>query len=292
MKIGCIIVLYNPNIEILKKNIAAVKSQVTEIWIGDNSPNKLPSLDLANGIYQFFEGNRGIAAAQNVGLHYFFKRNFDFIFFLDQDSIVEANMVQNLLNSYSLLLSKRIKVGGIGPRAINRQSNKAYVGKVKKGVKITSDITEVTEIISSASLIPVDAFKSVGLMESELFIDGVDHEWCWRARKLGEYRFFISERTHLSHQLGEGDKFFIIRKIAIPTPFRTYYQFRNYFNLLRRNYVPLYWKFANGFKYIIKSVYFPIFIAPRTAYFKNISKGIFAGLKKFFSNNPKWEFPE
>ena len=64
--------------------------------------------------------------------------------------------------------------------------------------------------------------------------------------------FFISESVQLSHQVGEGDRPFIFRKVAIPTPFRTFYQFRNYFRLVHRGYVPLYWKVSNGFKYSIK----------------------------------------
>ena len=115
-------------------------------------------------------------------------------------------------------------------------------------------------------------------MDDGLFIDGVDHEWCWRGRRDG-YRFFIDEHTPLSHKLGEGDRYFIFRKVAIPTPFRTYYQFRNYFKLLKRSYVPIYWKCSNGFKYLIKMFYFPFFVAPRKEYLKNIFRGIKDGIK-------------
>lgn len=31
------------------------------------------------------------------------------------------------------------------------------------------------------------------------FIDAVDHEWCWRASAIGNYRFFIIEDAY--HQL-------------------------------------------------------------------------------------------
>lgn len=280
MRIGCVLVLYNPNENILKKTIRSVEDQVDVIFVSDNTPspyfvaeNYSPKI-----VYQRMNGNVGIAAAQNVGVRYFQERGFDFVFYLDQDSIVQENMVASLVANYNKLLAMNIKVGAVGPRPVNRQSNKKYVGSVKKGVAIQDSITEVTELISSASLIPVGVFRTAGLMDETLFIDGVDHEWCWRAHKQGQYRFFICEDVLLSHQLGEGDRFFVVRKVAIPTPFRTYYQYRNYFLLIRREYVPMYWKLSNGFKYFIKIFYYPIFIAPRNKYFVNIWKGIYAGI--------------
>jgi rhamnosyltransferase len=117
------------------------------------------------------------------------------------------------------------------------------------------------------------------MLDDSLFIDGVDHEWCWRASFKLQLRFFIIESVILSHMLGEGDRHFLIRKVAIPTPFRTYFQFRNYFKLVKRNYVPIYWKFSNGFKYIIKYFYFSLMVKPRMEYFKMINKGIIDGLR-------------
>ena len=282
MKIGCIIVLYNPDLSIFEKVINSISNQVDHIFIADNSLNKIDEKFIGNYkniSYQKMSGNIGIAAAQNVGILYFIELNFSHVIFLDQDSIANKELVLHLIEDLKFLGKKLIQVGGIGPRSINRESNQEYRGKVKKGKPITKYITEVSEIISSASLIPLEHFKQIGLLDVSLFIDGVDHEWCWRAKKIKNLRFFISEKAHLSHKLGEGDRFFILRNVAIPTPFRTYYQFRNYFILLRRNYVPLYWKFSNGFKYLIKYFYFPLALHPRKEYFKNINKGIWDGIR-------------
>lgn len=283
-KIGAIVVLYNPNWVLTEKVILAVLPQVHMLYIVDNSPTP-SSKDIFQNPkiqYEFLGGNKGIAFAQNEGLKMLQDDNLDFCFFLDQDSIVEDNMIQILVNHYQNLVKRGFYVGAIGPRPVNRQQGKEYRGSVKKGVSIDKDTTEVTELISSASLIPIDNLKKVGNMDTSLFIDGVDHEWCWRCSKLTGARFFISEKTHLSHQLGEGDKKFLWRKVAIPTPFRTYYQFRNYFILVTRGYVPLYWKLSNGLKYIIKMFYYPIFTPPRKAYLKNIYSGISDGIKSIF----------
>lgn len=276
--------LYNPNWEVTHKVLESVCKQVDTVFIADNSPNS-QEVDFStyrNIVYHFIGGNKGIAAAQNIGIKYFEKGRYDFVIFFDQDSIPPINLVEHLYMKYNFLSDKGIRIGGIGPRPYNRAENKEYRGSVKKGKKLYPNITEVTEIISSASFIPIDNFSLVGYMEEELFIDAVDHEWCWRAVKKAKLRFFIIEDVLLSHQLGEGDRFFLFRKVAIPTPFRTYYQFRNYFLLVRRDYVPLYWKVKNAIKYFVKYFYFPIFVSPKKQYFLQINRGIINGLKNRF----------
>lgn len=282
MKIGCVLVLYNPNIILLSEVLDSVINQVDFIFLSDNSTknNSLGSYfeNYDKVIYSKMPTNIGIAAAQNVGVKYFINQEiYTHIIFLDQDSIMEPDLVFKLLNDLNSLCLLHANVGGIGARPINRASNKKYKASINKGNKINDEITEVNELISSSSLIPIENFKTVGLFDESLFIDGVDHEWCWRAKK-NKLKFYISERTLLSHQLGEGDRFFLIRSVAIPTPFRIYYQFRNYFILVKRDYVPVYWKLSIGFKYCIKVFYFPLFVKPRIKYLKNILKGIRDGL--------------
>lgn len=279
--VGCVLVLYNPQWELTKVVIESIVSQVDLLIIVDNSPtsnkNNIPNSE--NIKYIFLNGNKGIAYAQNVGIKYLQRKNIDFIFFLDQDSITPPDLVNQLYDKYSFLKNKGFNIGGIGPRPFNREQGKKYLGSIKKGLPVYSDLTKVTELINSASLIPTQAFNTTGLMDEHLFIDGVDHEWCWRAKLKGDYQFFIDESNLLSHKLGEGDRRFLWKKVAIPTPFRTYYQFRNYFILSRRNYVPTYWKISNGVKYLVKLFYFPLFISPRLQYASKISRGIIDGFK-------------
>lgn len=278
-KIGCIIVLYNPDSDMLFNILKSISPQVSDICVIDNSiVNKdLDFSNFHNISYQKLNKNIGIASAQNIGLNFF--KDHDFIVFLDQDSIPPDNLVINLMKNYSILLNNSIKVGAVGPRPFNRGENKKYEGVVKKGKKIYSNVTEVGELISSSSLISIETFNEVGMLEDGLFIDGVDHEWCWRAKKIGNYRFFIIEDVLLSHQLGEGDKKFLGLSIHIPTSIRTYYQFRNYIKLIKRDYVPFYWKFSNAIKYFIKYFYYPIFLKDGNKYLKYMSKGIYDGIK-------------
>lgn len=285
----CILVLYNPNKDLMFAGIDSVINSVEALWISDNSPVSSFSQCSFTGkygnkvIYHSMKGNVGIAAAQNAGLKYAITKEFEYIFYLDQDSISPVGMIDQLFCDLEKLEQKGEKVVAIGPRPINRQSDKEYKGSVNKGKDVGEGISKVSELMSSASIIKVENFVKVGLMEEQLFIDAVDFEWCWRAKTIIGGNCFISENAKLSHQLGEGDKFFVVRKVAIPTSFRVYFQFRNYLWLLSRNYVPFYWKFSNAIKYSIKFFYYPIFVSPRAMYLKQIFKGIKDGL----FNRPK-----
>lgn len=279
--ISAIIILFNPNFSILQSCIYRLLPQVDRLYLIDNTPeidNSTLFEKYTKIKYVALKNNIGIAAAQNIGLRLCINYS-DFIFFLDQDSIVDQNIVGNLLKKFMWCINNNINIGAIGPRALNRESNKKYKGSIKKGKDIGNNLTEVSEIINSASLIPTNSFKQVGLMDASLFIDGVDHEWCWRGNHKQGYHYFIDEDSILSHKLGEGDRRFLFMKVAIPTPFRTYFQYRNFFYLIRRRYVPMYWKLSNGLKYLIKLFYYPLFVSPRREYIINIFKGITEGLK-------------
>lgn len=282
MSVGCVIVTYNPNIDLLQNVIDSVLSQADKIFISDNSTQNFNGKCVLNDskiVYVKHGFNLGIAAAQNVGIEYFNSLKYTHVILLDQDSVMPNGLVKTLYSDLEYLLVKGIIVGGIGPKIINKDGLSEY----KKSIVVHSDfknnfIVEVSELMSSATLIPLLNFENIGLFDENLFIDGVDHEWCWRASHKGKYRFFISSKTKLYHKLGEGDKFFVFKKISIPTPIRTFYQYRNYINLLSRNYVPLKWKVLNGIKYFVKYFYYPLFVSPRIDYFRFINKGIFQGV--------------
>lgn len=279
--------LYNPDQVLLRDVLEAAKKQVDLVFIADNSTNQsdLSQLYSMDGVdYQKMPGNVGIAAAQNVGIAFLLDRGYTHVFFLDQDSVIEPCLVKHLIEDLDELTSQGILVGGVGPRAVNRKTQKEYIGAINKGRPFNKHITEVTELISSGTLSELDHFKTVGLFDESLFIDVVDQEWCWRAAWCQKLRFFVSERAHMSHYFGEGDHWFLVN-VHKPTAFRIYYQYRNYVILLRKKYVPFYWKLSNGIKFSVKFVYFPLAFSPGWEYFKRMCKGLRDGLSYKAVNN-------
>ncbi len=285
MRTICVLVLYNPSREIVTKTIDAIVNQVDFVWISDNTPGGSDFWKNEGGItagkvkYAKMNGNVGIAKAQNEGVKYAIEKGYEYIYFLDQDSISPNGIVEGLVNSLAEIESRGINVGGVGPLPYNRETGKPYKTDIVGNLEGDNDIYEVKDLMNSASLIKTDLFREVGLMDEWLFIDGVDYELCWRAAHMAGFRFFINNSLYLSHKLGEGDKKILGASLKISTPFRTYYQFRNYIYLSSKRYVPKSWKVTNGLKYIAKYFFFPIFCKPRMQYFKRINKGIADGIR-------------
>lgn len=285
MKVICILVLYKPSAALLEKAIKSIVNQVDLVWISDNTPGGFKGIDTIAGFfksklkYSLMDGNMGIAKAQNAGIRYALDNDFDFIYFLDQDSLSPSGIVNGLLRQFKDLESMGIKVGGVGAQPFNRDTGKIYEANVKKGKQVKDGVVEVTELINSSSLFTKELFISAGMMDESLFIDGVDHELCWRANHKALYRFFKVTSLLLNHKQGEGDRRILGLTIRITTPFRIYYQYRNYFWLIRRDYVPTYWKVSNGIKYFCKYFYYSLFCKPRIDYFKRMNKGIFDGIR-------------
>ena len=283
MKVIAIVVLYNDNTEEVASNVKRIAAQVDKVCLVDNSSIACPErfADIENAVYLPQYQNKGIAAAQNIGLQYAIKQGADYVLFSDPDSQIPDQAVATLSNTYQRMAAKGYPVGGVGSTAYNRSTGSPYPLQSNLIQRLLDEhVTEVTFLMNSISLIPTTLFSQVGLMDESLFIDGIDSEWCWRgAHRLG-LRFFLDDNLHIMHQLGLGTRIIAGKERSITPPARFYYQFRNYLWLCRRDYVPRKWLLENGRKYIIKAVYYPIMASPRWSYLKNICKGIAAGFKK------------
>ncbi len=289
-KIGAVIVLYQPDMEMLKDNLSSLSKQVDYLILIDNSSvnNEENVIRLARNIHYIpLLSNTGIAKALNIGIQKALETGVDFILLSDQDSVMPDECVDTLLSNYYALKESGIKAGIVGTRAINRNTGKPYPPKSKEFGTIaahtianTSAITECYSVITSVSLIPREALITTGGMDESLFIDGVDHEWCWRAWHTNWWRSFIIEDAKINHELGKSGRAITKQDISISQPIRLHYQLRNYIWLRHRRYTPRFWKRKHFFKYIAKIIYYPVFISPRWEYVKAIANGIREGLNK------------
>ncbi len=287
IKIGAVLVLYNPDAIVVANCIQSLSTQVWRICIVDNSSaDNSEKLLSHNNIIDYIPmyKNIGIAAAQNVGIKHLIDNGCDYILLTDQDSIIPQEAVRMLLTTYTDLKAQGIDVGGTGSYAYNKQTNKPYPYGVnfirEQGEKKAEGerVVQVSFLMNSISLFPVSFFHETGLMCEPLFIDGVDSEICWRATHLHGKQFFINENVKIMHLLGLGSRNMSTHTISITPPYRFFYQMRNYLWLSRCKYVPRKWIIYNGIKYLMKLVYYPLFMPPRIQYINNMYKGVIAGL--------------
>lgn len=296
--IGAVMVLYAPDLDVTDKAIAAILPQVDLLCIVDNTPGAdLSARFTDNRIhYIAMSGNSGIAAAQNRGTRWLLDRGVDFLVYTDQDSETRPDTIARLMKGYNILTDGGVKVGLTGTLPVNRDTGEPYRLSARR-IDTSDDlrripgaegISEYYSAISSISLIPRRAMLDNGGFDESLFIDGVDHEWCWRAWHTHAYRTFIVEDAVIDHSLGQGDRHLAARQVHIASADRVYYQFRNYLWLKRLEYTPAYWIKKNGLKYAVKFFYFPIMVSPRGKYLKNILRGIRDGLRR---RHPDGSFP-
>lgn len=285
-EIFTVLVAYNRTRRDLNQSVEELLKQTSFVVICNNSKDALvfkhPRIKVLN-----FADNLGIAKAQNVGMAWAFDQGADFILQMDDDSLPDPDMVKLLLESYSALHSANYNVGIIGPRDYDRYTKKIHSTKLnpascQKGKFIDGfdGLVIVDSIISSGSLISRKSYLEVGEMLDELFIDAVDFEYCWRLRAKG-FLIVRNDKAKIAHRFGEGRKsFFGIFDVAVTSPIRHYYQFRNVIYLFNRTYVPMEWKVRSILKMIFKMLFYPLFLNNGMDRLKYMSLGISDGIRK------------
>jgi rhamnosyltransferase len=284
VRVCAVVVSYNPDKDELKNNLVLLEEQVEKIFVVDNSENG-PIFNNQQ-IIAFFNKvnwiplneNKGIGAAQNIGIQKALNEEFDYILLMDQDSIPPQDLVKVLVEGTLEVENLGMKLGCIGPEIYNKNTSESYEAMINKGKQVKSNIIQKDSVISSGKLISAKALLEVGLMEEELFIDLVDFEWCWRAKKFG-YITFISTAVRMGHLVGQKNiNIFNLYKLLVPSPIRHYYQYRNSLILLNRDYVPQYWKFRTLIERLLELVAYSIFLKPRRQRLKFIFWGIRDGI--------------
>lgn len=285
-----VIVTYNPDMAVLQTLLDALLPQVAQAIIVDNgsSADLTPWFERARYghlLLHKLDQNYGIAHAQNVGIEKLGAGPEDFILLSDQDSKPAVDMVHELRKAVLRLMAEGKKVAAVGPCFMDvRQNNPPPFTRVegislkRQYAEIPNSIVEVDHVIASGCLIPVPVFDSVGLMNSDLFIDYVDIEWCLRAKNL-EFQSFGVFSAKMNHSLGDEHVNFMGRKVTLHSPLRHYYLIRNGFWLYKQKYIPVNWKFVDGYRILIRICFYTLFAKPRRQHFSMMMQGLAHGLK-------------
>lgn len=243
--IAAVVVTYNPG-EALQQLIISLAEQVETVFVIDNgSVSFVMSSENDNVRIAKLEQNEGIAEAQNKGIDLAAELNHKYVIFFDQDSIVPQGMISDLFTNFIDIERSGIKLAGVGPIfydfrfnyyypqiLLNKDGSRQHLSPEGKSLPF-----EVSFIISSGSLVSMDALSAIGKMKSEYFIDYVDIEWCLRAGHLG-YKFYSVPGSKMQHAIGDDNISFLRYKLPVHSPWRRYYRMRNMYYLFKLPYVP------------------------------------------------------
>lgn len=279
-KICAIIVTYNSE-GALERGAASVESQAAEIVIVDNGSGP-QTLALLEDIKRRFQKvtllrnneNLGIAAALNRGVKYAMERGCEWVLTLDDDSEPEPDMVQKMLDAYySFEPQERSKIAIIAP-------NYTILKGLVYGQGPSSIIPAA---ITSGQLVKTNIFSKVGLYKEDLFIDGVDHEFCLRLLKFG-FKTLLVPSAVLRQRMGPNPELreFLGKKFVVAnhSPRRYYYTYRNSMYLYRNyfRYAPR-WVLRNIFSLGFLFAKMILFEKQKLGKIAMICRGFFDGMR-------------
>ena len=218
-----IIVVYNPKVDLLVKDICSFIKNVDLLIIWQNSVLSDDVREyissLGNIIFAGNGINQGIPTALNYALSYAIKNGYDYLLTMDQDSVLE-----NFDNYKNTVIKKN-------------QEKSCIVGAYQTFLesKLSEDIfSEYKWVITSGTIFPIRLLNEIGGFETSFFIDTVDIEVCIRARKYG-YKCYICRTGKLIQKYGVKHTIKMLNKTinyVVYSPDRIYGIFRNLTMLL------------------------------------------------------------
>lgn len=267
------IVTYNPDLDLLLKNINAVREQVDFIVIVDNGSKNADEIfsltSNSTDLVIMNDKNLGIAMALNQIAGISSERGFDWVVTLDQDSIVPPGYIKAFSD-----FPKTEDIAVVCPRIhyANTSDSLENIGEKK--------FEQVKSCITSGALTNVPVLQRLGGFDSAMFIDLVDFEYSLRLGENG-FRIIRFNEYVLMHRLGDtAERYIGKRKIYVTNHSRTrvYYYARNIIYCLRKHPKSLGVGFVvcDLFKKLIKLILFESNKVGKVAsYIKGLRDGIF-----------------
>jgi len=181
--------------------------------------------------------NIGAAGAWAAGLSYAaLQKRHDWVWNFDDDSVPEADTLQNLVNGLESLGNTQDTVGISAPMPVHRDTGTHYPPNLWRDgfVKPSSELLRqpiwlADLVIFSGCMVRREMVETIGLPRADFFMDFFDFEYCLRARSHG-YNIAVINGATLGHEIGNA------RRVRLPgyrrlwaeqTPWREYYISRN-----------------------------------------------------------------
>jgi rhamnosyltransferase len=259
------VVLFNPGKDI-HEAIETYVNQVSRLFVIDNSTDRDLKIvqrlqQIEKVVYINNNGNKGIANALNAGCAEAIKQGYKYLLTMDQDTRLSAKFVSSLMKGLSEWNSDT--VGIIAPRyTVDHRQQRERLQEVKL-------------TMTSGNILNLAAYEKVGPFLDELFIDHVDHEYCFRLRQNG-YAIIQLNDVEILHRPGNLTTIkFFGKEISFSshTPLRLYYYARNGF-YVGRKYRESFPEFRRLFRNLLMKEIFKIpFESDKILRLKMIIKG-------------------
>lgn len=232
MKLLAVTVLYHPDLREVADNIMRYARDVEALMVWDNSPAdssaalKAMLPEIANKlIFRHSPDNEGIPTALNHAGQYALAHGFTHLLTMDQDSSWENF-------AYYRHEVERLDDGNtiFGPRTLLKGLPAGEIAEFH-----SPDI-----LITSGTLYPLDIFRLTGGYTTLFSIDGIDWDFCLRAREKG-VRILSVNRALMRQEMGQPEIRRFLWKKYRPQhypPFRLEEILKSHIYLIRRYRLP------------------------------------------------------
>jgi len=294
-KVCAVVVAYQPDPACFASLLQAVLPQVGGLVVVNNGaagavvPPEIRENGATHCSVLEMGQNAGVATAQNRGIVWAREQGYSHVILFDQDSEPAPDMVEKLLDAWMALDRDAVPVAAVGPRLVDRRDGRVspFVTFTAFGVKETCCVSgryvPVDFLVSSGMLASVAVYEKVGMLDEGLFIDNVDMDWCFRARRQKLLLHGVCDAV-MWHQIGNRVRRlpFFGHSYAIyqhDNPLRQYYIMRNRILLYRRDYTPFPWIVQDALRAVVKTLITLIFFAQRRTNFYMMLNGLMDGLR-------------
>ena len=287
------IVAYNPCIDRLHELQELIQDDSIAICIIDNHSDNAQEIHRAfsgkDGVKVILnEDNRGVAAAVNQLVEYARASGIRHIMSVDQDSLFGKGYARDMLKHFLALEAKQPRLAALGGKVfdIRKKRFERFVrfdlGWWKKSAEEQLPYPYVCAdfLITSGTILSVKSIEQIGPMREELFIDSVDLDWSFRARKLG-FCLAGCDTSHIYQNIGIDAVHvpLLDLNVRIHRPLRYYYMTRNRLFLYRQPYVKWYWILKDLPRSFLKLAFLAMISPMRKQIIKEHARGMVDSFK-------------
>lgn len=188
------------------------------------------------------EHNLGVAEALNIIALHAILAGYRRVLVFDQDSRPPRGLVKALCEAMDALAQAGERPAVVGPAIVAPRGREAefkspqYFRAPERQPVL--DAVPVRYVITSGSLVDLNAFRAVGKFRSDYFMDSIDTEWCFRAWSRGHSCWYLPSVV-MEHTIGAG---VLMGRYPRQSPMRMYSWFRNQVVTITLPHVPMLWK--------------------------------------------------
>ena len=225
MKIAAFVLLYHPKEKDLN-NILSYLPKIDKLYIYDNTENKttiIPFEDHNKITYFSDYENKGLSIRLNQACKQAISDGFNFLMTMDQDS----SFVADNLHYYFDAIKNYLNKDTVGIFGLEYSAEDIIVNPKNSIAK------EVHSLITSGSVINLNLYNEIGGFDENLFIDGVDFDYCFATLTKG-YKCILFKNNYFNHSFGVKTRrasiktlYLIKKEKQLHSPTRIYYIIRN-----------------------------------------------------------------